>query len=277
MRFEREPGEDAAALEVGVGGGVDRTRRRGARDHSDPPAPSAGTRGTRRCVRRRARPTSATPRTGSGGASTPGTAASSSTQPSARRSSWSTAGTSSRDARRVTMSSTIASSVRDRGIRTCTAVKATAAAVDTVHRPPPGLVVLIYHRVGRRTAVEVDLPLELFADQIAELRAHPQCRDADRRARRASLTRPPPRAHGRDHLRRRHRRLRRPRVAGVGRAPRSRHALRRHRVRRARHELPQRRYAALLDRAARRDRDRARRRRVRTRTPMRCSTGCRQI
>ena len=30
---------------------------------------------------------------------------------------------------------------------------------------------LIYHRVGRRTAVDVDLPLELFADQIAELRA----------------------------------------------------------------------------------------------------------
>ena len=27
MRFEREPGEDAAALEVGVGGGVHRTRR----------------------------------------------------------------------------------------------------------------------------------------------------------------------------------------------------------------------------------------------------------
>ncbi len=51
------------------------------------------------------------------------------------------------------------------------AVKAAAAAVDTVHRPPPGLVVLIYHRVGRRTSVDVDLPLELFADQIAELRA----------------------------------------------------------------------------------------------------------
>jgi peptidoglycan/xylan/chitin deacetylase (PgdA/CDA1 family) len=52
-----------------------------------------------------------------------------------------------------------------------TAVKATAAAVDTVHRPPPGLVVLIYHRVGRRTPIEVDLPLPLFADQIAELAA----------------------------------------------------------------------------------------------------------
>jgi peptidoglycan/xylan/chitin deacetylase (PgdA/CDA1 family) len=52
-----------------------------------------------------------------------------------------------------------------------TAVKLTAAAVDTVHRPPPGLVVLIYHRVGRQTPIEVDLPLPLFAEQIAELSA----------------------------------------------------------------------------------------------------------
>jgi len=43
--------------------------------------------------------------------------------------------------------------------------------VDTVHRPPPGLVVLIYHRVGQRTPVDVDVPLPLFAEQIAELRA----------------------------------------------------------------------------------------------------------
>jgi peptidoglycan/xylan/chitin deacetylase (PgdA/CDA1 family) len=52
-----------------------------------------------------------------------------------------------------------------------TAVKVTAAAADAVHRPPPGLVVLIYHRVGRRTPIEVDLPLPLFTDQIAELAA----------------------------------------------------------------------------------------------------------
>ena len=31
------------------------------------------------------------------------------------------------------------------------AVKATAAAADVVRRPPPGLVVLIYHRVGAGT------------------------------------------------------------------------------------------------------------------------------
>ncbi len=53
-----------------------------------------------------------------------------------------------------------------------TLVKATAAAVDTVRRPPAGLVVLIYHRVGRRTAIEVDLPLSAFAEQIAFLAAH---------------------------------------------------------------------------------------------------------
>ena len=52
---------------------------------------------------------------------------------------------------------------------TRTAVKVTAAAVDTVRRPPAGLVVLIYHRVGRRTPVEVDLPSAMFADQMAYL------------------------------------------------------------------------------------------------------------
>jgi peptidoglycan/xylan/chitin deacetylase (PgdA/CDA1 family) len=45
-------------------------------------------------------------------------------------------------------------------------VKATAAAADVVRRPPTGLVVLIYHRVGRRTSVEVDLPLDLFEQQM---------------------------------------------------------------------------------------------------------------
>jgi peptidoglycan/xylan/chitin deacetylase (PgdA/CDA1 family) len=41
--------------------------------------------------------------------------------------------------------------------------------VDTVRKPAPGLVVLIYHRVGRRTDVEVDLPVSLFAEQLAAL------------------------------------------------------------------------------------------------------------
>jgi peptidoglycan/xylan/chitin deacetylase (PgdA/CDA1 family) len=50
-----------------------------------------------------------------------------------------------------------------------TAIKVTSAAVDTVRRPAPGLVVLIYHRVGRRTSVEVDLPTSLFTEQIGAL------------------------------------------------------------------------------------------------------------
>ncbi len=52
------------------------------------------------------------------------------------------------------------------------AVKATAAAVDLVRRPPPGLVVLIYHRVGAGTGAEVDLPVATFDEQIAWLAEH---------------------------------------------------------------------------------------------------------
>ena len=48
-------------------------------------------------------------------------------------------------------------------------LKVTAAAVDSVRRPPVGLVVLIYHRVGRRSSIEVDLPRAVFADQMAWL------------------------------------------------------------------------------------------------------------
>ena len=51
------------------------------------------------------------------------------------------------------------------------ALKSSAAAADVLRRPARGLVVLIYHRVGRRTPTEVDLPLALFVDQIAWLAA----------------------------------------------------------------------------------------------------------
>ena len=51
-------------------------------------------------------------------------------------------------------------------------MKVTAASADIVRRPRPGLVVLIYHRVGARTPVEVDLPRDLFEEQIAYLAAH---------------------------------------------------------------------------------------------------------
>src|SRR5262249_38296556 len=47
-------------------------------------------------------------------------------------------------------------------------VKWTAAAADTLRRPG-GLVVLIYHRVGRHTLVSVDLPRPLFAEQLVAL------------------------------------------------------------------------------------------------------------
>jgi peptidoglycan/xylan/chitin deacetylase (PgdA/CDA1 family) len=50
-------------------------------------------------------------------------------------------------------------------------VKVSAAAADVLRGPRRGLVVLIYHRVGRRSTMEVDLPLEMFADQMAWLRA----------------------------------------------------------------------------------------------------------
>lgn len=49
------------------------------------------------------------------------------------------------------------------------ALKGTAAAVDRVRPPKPGVTVLIYHRVGAHTPVPVDLPTPLFRDQMAEL------------------------------------------------------------------------------------------------------------
>jgi len=49
------------------------------------------------------------------------------------------------------------------------AVKVAAAAADRLRPPGPGVVVLIYHRVGARTPVEVDLPAGLFEEQMAML------------------------------------------------------------------------------------------------------------
>lgn len=50
-------------------------------------------------------------------------------------------------------------------------VKRIAAGVDRVRTPPPGVVVLIYHRVGRRSGLEVDLPADLFDAQMEALAA----------------------------------------------------------------------------------------------------------
>jgi peptidoglycan/xylan/chitin deacetylase (PgdA/CDA1 family) len=51
------------------------------------------------------------------------------------------------------------------------AVKASAAARDLVRRPAPGIVVLIYHRVGGGSPLDVDLPVERFDEQMAWLAA----------------------------------------------------------------------------------------------------------
>lgn len=53
--------------------------------------------------------------------------------------------------------------------RVGTAVKALSAAVDRARPCDPGITILIYHRVGGRTAVPVDLPTALFREQMAEL------------------------------------------------------------------------------------------------------------
>lgn len=51
------------------------------------------------------------------------------------------------------------------------AVKVAAAGADALRRKEPGLVILIYHRVGGRTASQVDLPTTLFEEQVAALAA----------------------------------------------------------------------------------------------------------
>lgn len=48
-------------------------------------------------------------------------------------------------------------------------MKVTASAGDFVHRPKPGVVVLIYHRVGATSPSEIDMPTSLFAEQMAWL------------------------------------------------------------------------------------------------------------
>jgi peptidoglycan/xylan/chitin deacetylase (PgdA/CDA1 family) len=58
-------------------------------------------------------------------------------------------------------------------------LKSVAAGVDLLRRPAPGLVVLIYHRVGGRTPVEVDLPLALFDEQIGYLAQCARCVSLD--------------------------------------------------------------------------------------------------
>jgi peptidoglycan/xylan/chitin deacetylase (PgdA/CDA1 family) len=51
------------------------------------------------------------------------------------------------------------------------AVKTMAAAGDVVRRPADGVIVLIYHRVGGGSGTEVDLPSQVFDEQMAWLAA----------------------------------------------------------------------------------------------------------
>ena len=49
------------------------------------------------------------------------------------------------------------------------AVKICARTLDLIHRPQPGITVLIYHRIGAGTASAVDVPSEMFRRQLAYL------------------------------------------------------------------------------------------------------------
>ncbi len=49
------------------------------------------------------------------------------------------------------------------------ALKWSAVAADAIRRPPRGIVVLIYHRVGRRSALDVDLAVADFTQQMEYL------------------------------------------------------------------------------------------------------------
>jgi peptidoglycan/xylan/chitin deacetylase (PgdA/CDA1 family) len=51
------------------------------------------------------------------------------------------------------------------------AVKVAAAALDGLRRPQPGVNILLYHRVGARSALEIDLPTPLFRSQMQALAA----------------------------------------------------------------------------------------------------------
>lgn len=57
-------------------------------------------------------------------------------------------------------------SAKERALR---AVKMSAAAVDRVRPPEPGVVVLLYHRVGGASGLEIDLPTDLFSQQVEAL------------------------------------------------------------------------------------------------------------
>lgn len=60
------------------------------------------------------------------------------------------------------------------------AVKVAAAATDVLRPHQRGVVILGYHRVGRRSDLSVDLPLNLFTDQMGELASSGRATTLDR-------------------------------------------------------------------------------------------------
>jgi peptidoglycan/xylan/chitin deacetylase (PgdA/CDA1 family) len=58
-------------------------------------------------------------------------------------------------------------------------LKRTALAADRLQPSRRGITVLAYHRVGRRTAIAVDLPTWLFEEQMERLTAGPRVIDLD--------------------------------------------------------------------------------------------------
>jgi peptidoglycan/xylan/chitin deacetylase (PgdA/CDA1 family) len=71
-------------------------------------------------------------------------------------------------------------------------VKFSSSAVDRARPPPAGVVVLIYHRVGARSAMTVDLPTALFDEQMAELAESGRVVTLDRAIDLLSSPTPPP-------------------------------------------------------------------------------------
>ncbi|MEP1123845.1 MAG: polysaccharide deacetylase family protein [Ilumatobacter sp.] len=58
-------------------------------------------------------------------------------------------------------------------------VKRTSPLVDSILRPPPGITILIYHRVGGGTPSAVDLDVDEFRRQLDHLREHHDVIDLD--------------------------------------------------------------------------------------------------
>src|SRR5687767_8743786 len=59
------------------------------------------------------------------------------------------------------------------------ALKAAAVVGDRVRSRPPGVVVLIYHRVGRRAETEIDMPADEFERQMEWLASTGRVVDID--------------------------------------------------------------------------------------------------